>query len=181
RTCGTSSNQFLFSSPSLALMPSIRMLDGCKSLFDVQWVLDGCKSLDDVQWVLDRCSMVGSFDLSVVVSDLIAFATTNLGLECMLQNPSWNSLIMYSAWRGPTHCNHGLRNDLRYRTPFIKEYCMDFILTVRAFIVSTGSVPSVRYLSSGVIQEYPCYSTTAKISLSSVDFFSTSTKTCLVR
>nr|GEV54286.1 hypothetical protein [Tanacetum cinerariifolium] len=97
-------------------------------------------------------------------------------------DPSWIPLITYFAWRGPTHRNHGLRNDLQYKTPLFKAYCLDFILTARTFFVSAGSVASVRYSSSGVIQEYPSSSTMAKISLFSTDFcFSTSTTTCLVR
>nr|GEY24856.1 hypothetical protein [Tanacetum cinerariifolium] len=60
-------------------------------------------------------------------------------------DPSWISLITYSAWSGPTHRNHGLRNDLRYRTSLAKAYCLDFILIVHVIFIYVGSMPSVRF------------------------------------
>ncbi|GJY70705.1 hypothetical protein Tco_0474408 [Tanacetum coccineum] len=100
----------------------------------------------------------------------------------MLQDPSWISLTTYSAWRGATHHSHGFRNDFRYWTPPITTYCLDLLFTAQALFVSAGSVPSVRYSSSGVIHESPSSSTTTRISLSSIDFsFNTSTNTCLVK
>ncbi|GKC92957.1 hypothetical protein Tco_1158399, partial [Tanacetum coccineum] len=111
------------------------------------WMLDGCKSLFDVQFFTLVFEWIIFKQLSVVGYDF-PWKT-----ESAYYDPSWISLITYSAWTGPTHRNHGSRNDLQYRTPLIKAYCLDFILIVCAFFVSTGSVPSV----------------------------STSTKTCLVK
>ncbi|GKA56121.1 hypothetical protein Tco_0755193 [Tanacetum coccineum] len=80
--------------------------------------------------------------------DLIAFATTDLGPECMLQDPSWISLTTYSACSGLTHRSHGSKNDFRYKTPPITAYCLYLIFMARAFFVSAGSVPSVRMSSA---------------------------------
>ncbi|GJZ21940.1 hypothetical protein Tco_0558979, partial [Tanacetum coccineum] len=72
------------------------------------------------------------------------------------------------------------RYDLPWTSP-ITAYHIDLILMARAFFVSAGNVSYVRYLSSGIIHEYPS-STTARISFSLIDFsFNTSTKTFLVR
>ncbi|GJS10140.1 hypothetical protein Tco_0366936, partial [Tanacetum coccineum] len=171
------------------------------------WMLDGCKSLFDVQlfapvfeWIITELLSVVGFDFPwKTKSTYNSMATIrNFTFPCASRNgpemsipyllnghgedPLWISLITYSACRGHTHRNHGLRNDLRYKTPSIKAYCLDFILTLCAFFVYAGSVPFVRYSSNGVVQQYPSSSTMAKTSLSSIDFsFSTSTKTCLVR
>nr|GEY11498.1 hypothetical protein [Tanacetum cinerariifolium] len=84
--------------------------------------------------------------------------------------------------QGPTHRNHGFRNDFMYKTSLIMVYYLALILTSRTFFVSTGRVPSVRYSINGVIQQYPSSYTTASISRSSIDFLSNIyTKTCLVQ
>nr|GEX41121.1 putative transposase (putative), gypsy type [Tanacetum cinerariifolium] len=48
------------------------------------------------------------------------------------------------ACNGPIHCSHGSRKDFSYRTSSIMAYRLDLSRTAHAFLVSTGSVPSVR-------------------------------------
>nr|GEW44561.1 hypothetical protein [Tanacetum cinerariifolium] len=102
--------------------------------------------------------------------------------EYMMHDRSCISLTIYFTCVGPTHHNHGSRNQFMYKTPLTMVYRLALILIARAFFVSAGRVPFVRYSTSCVLQQYPSSSITAKISLSSIDFlFSVSTKTCLVR
>nr|GEV11847.1 hypothetical protein [Tanacetum cinerariifolium] len=95
---------------------------------------------------------------------MIAFATTDHGRECILQDPLWISLTMYSAI-------HGSKNDFRYKTPPITADCLDLIIMTCAFFAFAGSVPSVGEAGGCDLIERVCFLVFASQSLLDGELF----------
>nr|GEU65692.1 hypothetical protein [Tanacetum cinerariifolium] len=173
----------------------------CDGSFDLTvglWVLDGCKSLFDVQFVAPFFEWVVSKLFSAIRYDfpwkteyahyVIPNEFFDLGssycCDCFCFNPFGEIVdgnnkkfhLPLRLWERTGDVNYAF---VEWPQRHLGLECMP---QDPSWISLITSLPSVRYSSSGVIHEYPSYFTKAKFSLSSIDFsFSTSTKTCLVR
>nr|GEW73708.1 hypothetical protein [Tanacetum cinerariifolium] len=131
---------------SFHLFVGLWMLGSCKSLFDIQFVVPV------FEWVISELLSVFRYDFSWEAKsayDVIPHKFLDLvscyrcdwlcfdPLSKIVDSNDKEFDLPLSFWE------KGSKNDMRYKTPPIMPYCLDFIFMARAFLTSAGSVPSV--------------------------------------